>query len=141
MGCGMALRQRSIKNLGFLSGKDKFIYSSKTRLPGCVKSTPAFIFLSLGKAQTNSVPCEVPGRTYLFLVTGSVGSLQLRIQEVQAELIDGWLEEIIFHQARRHNQHTPSTSRISLRCLSLSTSPKLPLKATARRVLSPSADL
>lgn len=39
--------------------------------------------------------------THLFLVAGPVGLFEFLIQEVQAELINGWLKKIIFHQAVR----------------------------------------
>lgn len=65
-------------------------------------------------------------RTYLFLVAGSVGLLQLLVQEVQAELTDGRLEEIIFHQAGRYNQRIPSTSAEIGSHTSQSTTSELP---------------
>lgn len=80
-------------------------------------------------------------RTYLFLVAGSVGSLQLLVQEVQAELIDGRLEEIIFHQAGRHNRHTPSMPAETASDASQSTPVKPPLRATMCQVQPPQTRL
>lgn len=45
---------------------------------------------------------------YLLLVASPVGTLQLLVQKIQAELIDGRLEEIIFHQARRETKQQVS---------------------------------
>lgn len=38
-------------------------------------------------------------KPYLFLVAAPVGHLQIMIKEVQAQLVNGWLKKIVFHQA------------------------------------------
>lgn len=49
----------------------------------------------------------MPREIYLFLIAGSVGHLQILIQEVQAQLVNWWFKEIVFHEARekRWYQH------------------------------------
>lgn len=49
----------------------------------------------------------MPVGTYLFLVARPVGHLQILIQEVEAQLVNRWFKEVIFHEAgeRRQNQH------------------------------------
>lgn len=49
---------------------------------------------------------SIQGKTHLFLIAGPVGHLQIPIQKVQAQLVNRWFEEIVFHQAKEKREIT-----------------------------------
>lgn len=42
---------------------------------------------------------------YLLLIVFTIGRLQRFLQEVQAQFVDWWFEEVIFHQAEREGKN------------------------------------
>ncbi len=46
---------------------------------------------------------------YLLLVAAAISLFQWSLKEIQADLVDGWLEEVVLHQAVNHRETKKSS--------------------------------